>query len=128
MIVIGAAVFLQVWPSPMLPVAGHHAEWILEIDRNGSAPIAEDGIRRVGELYRLEVELRGVDPEARLAGRQERSAPLIADMQTWIVNHRARVATKSTLGEALAYIAKYWDSLKLFLTDGRVEIDNNSVE
>ena len=53
---------------------------------------------------------------------------MIANMQTWLVHHRARVATKSPLGEALAYIAKYWDGLKLFLTDGRIEIDNNSVE
>lgn len=45
-----------------------------------------------------------------------------------VVHHRARVATKSPLGEALTYIAKYWDGLKLFLTDGRIEIDNNSVE
>ena len=49
-------------------------------------------------------------------------------MQTWLVHHRARVAAKSPLGEALAYIAKYWNGLKLFLTDGRIEIDNNSVE
>ena len=28
----------------------------------------------------------------------------------------------------MAYIAKYWDGLKLFLTDGHIEIDNNSVE
>ncbi len=38
------------------------------------------------------------------------------------------IDTKSPLGEALAYITKYWDGLKLFLTDGRIEIDNNSVE
>ena len=31
-------------------------------------------------------------------------------------------------GEALAYIAKYRDGLGRFLTDGRVEIDNNTVE
>ncbi|MBB4439936.1 hypothetical protein M2310_003178 [Rhizobium leguminosarum] len=49
-------------------------------------------------------------------------------MQGWLVHHRARVATKSPLGEALAYIAKFWDGLRLFLTDGRIEIDNNSVE
>jgi hypothetical protein len=49
-------------------------------------------------------------------------------MQAWLIHHRARVATKSPLGEALSYIAKYWNSLKLFLTDGRIEIDNNSVE
>lgn len=72
--------------------------------------------------------MRGLHPEARLAGRQERSAPLVADMHAWLIHNRTRVATKSPLGEALAYIAKYWDGLKLFLTDGRIEIDNNSLE
>jgi transposase len=43
-------------------------------------------------------------------------------------HHRARVAARSPLAQALAYIAKYWDGLKLFLIDGRIEIDNNSVE
>jgi len=46
-------------------------------------------------------------------------------MQARLAHHRARVV-QTPLGEALAYIAKYWDGLKLFLTDGR--IDNNSVE
>jgi hypothetical protein len=32
------------------------------------------------------------------------------------------------LGEALAYIALYRDGLGRFLTDGRVEIDSNTVE
>ena len=32
------------------------------------------------------------------------------------------------MGEALAYIAKYRDGLGRFLTDGRVEIDRNTVE
>jgi hypothetical protein len=54
--------------------------------------------------------------------------PLIADMQTWLAHHRSRVATKSPLGVALAYIARYWDGLRLFVTDGRIEIDNNTVE
>lgn len=49
-------------------------------------------------------------------------------MEIWLAHHRARVANKSPLGEALNYIAKYWDGLGLFLTDGRIEIDNNSVE
>lgn len=100
----------------------------MEITRNGPAPIAEEGVKRIGKLYRIEAELRGLDPETRLAGRQERSAPLVTDMETWLVHHRARVAAKSPLGEALKYIAKYWEGLQLFLTDGRIEIDNNSVE
>jgi len=40
----------------------------VEIIRNGSAPIAEDGLKRIGELYRTEAELRGLDQTARLAG------------------------------------------------------------
>lgn len=106
----------------------HARRKLVEITRNRVAPIAEDGVKRIGELYRIEAELRGLDPQARLAGRQKRSAPLVADMHAWLVHHRARIAAKSPLGEALAYIVKYWDGLKLFLTDGRIEIDNNSVE
>jgi len=106
----------------------HARRKLIEITRNGSAPIAEEGVRRIGELYQIEAELRGHDPHTRLAERQERSAPLIAELEQWLVRHRARVAAKSPLGEALKYIARYWQGLSLFLTDGRIELDNNSVE
>jgi transposase len=45
------------------------------------AGLAEDGVKRIGELYRIEAELRFLNPDARLAGRQEQSAPLVCDMQ-----------------------------------------------
>ena len=119
----------RVGPDIRLAYCWAHARRkLVEITRNGSAPIAEDGVKRIGELYRIEAELRGLDPQARLAGRQERSAPLVADMQVWLTHNRARVAAKSPLGEALAYITKYWDGLQLLLTDGRIEIDSNTVE
>ena len=55
-------------------------------------------------------------------------APKIAGLKTWLTHHRARVSAKSPLGEALKYIAKYWAGLCLFLVDGRIEMDNNTVE
>lgn len=106
----------------------HARRKLVEITRTGPAPIAKDGVKRIGELYHIEADIRGFDPAARLAVRQERSAPIISDFEAWLTQHRARVARKSPLGEALAYIAKYWDGLCLFLTDGRVELDNNTVE
>lgn len=119
----------RVGPDIRLAYCWAHARRkLVEITRNGTAPITEDGVRRIGDLYRIEAELRGLDPEARLAGRQERSTPLVADMQVWLTHNRARIAAKSPLGEALACITKYWDGLQLFLTDGRIEIDNNTVE
>ncbi len=80
----------------------HARRKLIEITRNGSAPIAEEGVRRIGELYRIEAELRGLPSEARLAQRRERSAPLITDIRTSLTHHRGRVAVKSPLGEALA--------------------------
>jgi hypothetical protein len=119
----------RVGPDIRLAYCWAHARRkLVEITRAGAAPIAEEGVKRIGELYRIETELRGRSPEARLAGRHERSAPLIDDMRMWLARLRSRVAGKSPLGEALAYIAKYWDGLCVFLTDGRVEIDNNTVE
>ncbi|MGO6926114.1 IS66 family transposase [Rhizobium ruizarguesonis] len=119
----------RVGPDIQLAYCWAHARRkLVEITRTGSAPIAEEGVRRIGELYRIEAELRGLPADARLAGRQERSTPLIADMRTWLTHHRARVAGKSPLGEALSYITKYWDGLCVFLTDGRIEIDNNTIE
>ena len=71
--------------------------------------------------------LRQGRPLAATACKQ-RSAPIIADIETWFTHHRAHVAAKSPLGDALTYIAKYRDGLQIFLTDGRVEIDNNTIE
>jgi len=106
----------------------HVRRKLVKITRIGPAPIAKEGVRCIGDLYHVEAEIRGSDPAARLAARQERAAPIIADLEAWLTHHRARVATKSPLGEAPKYIAKYWDGLYLFLTDDRIELDNNTVE
>lgn len=53
---------------------------------------------------------------------------ILARIDAWISHHRARASAKSPLGEALAYIAKYRGGLGRFLTDGRIELDRNTVE
>ena len=119
----------RVGPEMRLAYCRAHARRkLVEITRTGSAPIAEGGVKRIGELYRIEAEIRGSDPVACHAARQEHSAPITAELEAGLNHHRARVASKSPLGEALEYIAKYWDGLCLFLTDGRVELDSNAVE
>ena len=45
-----------------------------------------------------------------------------------LLGGRSRVSAKFPLGEALKYTAKYWAGLCLFLTDGGIEMDNNTVE
>lgn len=106
----------------------HARRKLVDITRAGTAPIAQEGVRLIRELYAIEAGLRGLGPDARLAARRERSAPAVSRMREWLDYHRTRASAKAPLGEALAYIAKYWAGLVLFLTDGRIELDNNAVE
>lgn len=106
----------------------HARRKLREVAQNSTAPIAEDGLKQIAALYRIEADIRNQTPEARLATRREHSAPKIAAFEAWLTEQRARVSSKSPLGEALKYIAKYWGGLTLFLTDGRIEMDSNAVE
>jgi len=63
----------------------------MEITRNGPAPIAEDGVKRISELYRIEAALRCLEPQVRLARRQRRSAPLVADIQACLLTFSVEV-------------------------------------
>ncbi len=101
---------------------------LIEITRTGPAPIAEEGVALIRDLYAIEADIRGSDPAARLAIREQRFTPILAHIDDWLIHHCARTSAKSSLGEALTYIAKYCGGLGRFLTDGRVEIDNNTVE
>jgi len=106
----------------------HARRKLYEVAKTGTTPIADEGLKQIAALYRTEKDIRGQSPEARLIARQERSKPVIDAFESWLIAHRARVSAKSPIGEALKYIAKYWDGLCLFLTDGRIELDSNAVE
>jgi len=106
----------------------HARRKLFELTINNVAPIAEDGIKQIKAFYRIEGQIRGLSADERLAIRQEKTLPRMKDFEQWLSHSRAQVSAKSPTGLALKYIAKYWDGLNLFLTDGRIEIDNNTVE
>jgi len=106
----------------------HARRKLREIHERDGSPIAADGLDRIAALYRIEAEISGQPPESRLAVRQQRSAPLVEAFGHWLKEKRSRLSAKSRLGEKLAYIARHWEGLQAFLTDGRIEIDSNAVE
>lgn len=106
----------------------HARRKLFDLAHHNAAPIAEEGLKQIAALYRIEKQARGTSAEDRLALRQAKSAPKITAFKTWLDHARTQVSAKSPTGEALKYIAKYWDGLILFLTDGRIEMDSNAVE
>jgi transposase len=107
----------------------HARRKLFEISRTDRpTPIADEGVAKIAKLYRLEKEIRGTSRADRLAQRQEFAQPIIDDLKFWLDTNRSKVSAKSPLGVALGYINKHWNGLCLFLDDGRVELDNNTVE
>ena len=60
--------------------------------------------------------------------RNERSRPLVAELERFLREQAARLSSGSEMGKAIAYLLNHWDGLTLFLEDGRVELDTNPVE
>ena len=122
---------LDLWDNAPIQLAycwAHARRKLFDLTHHNVAPIAEEGLKQIAALYRIEAQARGTSAEERLALRQAKSAPKIAGFKTWLDHARTQVSVKSPTGEALKYIAKYWDGLILFLTDGRIEMDSNAVE
>jgi transposase len=92
------------------------------------SPIAAEALRRIAELYQIEARIRGRPTDQRVRIRQAESRPLVDAMKKWLEGELGRVSAKSTLAEAIRYALRHWKGLGLFLEDGCVEIDSNTVE
>ena len=93
-----------------------------------NAPIAVEALRRIGELYAVEADVRGQSPAHRLAARCRRSKPIIDASRAWLEAQLPLLAGSSTLAEAIRYALARWHGLTRFLHDGRTELDTNPVE
>jgi transposase len=115
--------------APVLAYCWSHCRRkFYDIAEGGHAPIAEEALRRIADLYAVEAEIRGADPERRRAARQARSKPVIEDLRPWLETSLGRLSRRSRLADAIRYTLKLWDGLTLFLEDGRIELDTNPVE
>ena len=99
-----------------------------ELAQAGPAPIAAEALARIAALYRIEDEIRGRPAEERHAARQARTRPLVETLEPWLREKLRLLSQKSRLAEAIRYALSRWAGLCLFLDDGRVEIDSNTVE
>ena len=106
----------------------HARRGFYEVAQATGSPIAAEAVRRIGELYRIEEQIRGNAPELRLAGRRTWSTPIINAFRPWLERQLGQIPTSSTLADAIRYALVRWEALTLFLRDGRVELDTNPVE
>lgn len=99
-----------------------------ELHASDGSPLALEALQRIAALYAIEDQSRGQPPEVRLRVRQAQSAPLFANMRTWLEQTLTRVSGKTPIAGAIRYMLTRWDAVTLILRDGRACIDNNAAE
>jgi len=89
-------------------------------------------VRQIQHLYQVEAGLREhrAGPKLRAAVRAHQSRPIVERLQRALVKLKTsgRHLPQSPLAGAIEYSLGLWNTLTVYLADGRVEIDNNLVE
>jgi len=91
-------------------------------------PIALEAVQRLDALFEIERGINGKTAAERVALRQERSAPLMADLHAWLTAQLAKLSRSHDLAKAIGYMLRRWDAFTRFLVDGRICITNNAAE
>ena len=91
--------------------------------------LADQLLGMILALYDIEERAKECTAEQREQLRQRESTLILASIDKWLRSPLTdEVLPKSDLGEALRYLRNHWTALKVYVTDGRIPIDNNSVE
>lgn len=91
-------------------------------------PLALEAVQRIDALFTVERKVNGLPPAERLAVRRAQSAPLVAELETWMIETRDKLSRGHDLAKAFNYMLRRWPSFTRFLDDGRICLSNNAAE
>jgi transposase len=92
------------------------------------SPTALEAVQRIDALFDIERSINGLPAQQRLAVRQQKSAPLVAELEDWVREERRKLSRHSDVAGAIDYMLKRWPSFTRFLEDGRICLTNNAAE
>jgi transposase len=87
-----------------------------------------EALRRVGELYAIEAQIRGQPPDQRREIRQQQARPLLDSLEAWLRERLLTLSTQSDTTKAINYMLNQWQALTYYCENGVAEIDNNIAE
>lgn len=106
----------------------HVRRKFFDLTVSGPAPIADEALRRIGELYDIEAGIRGSPPDLRLQARQTKTRSRFDALRSWLDAQLKQLPRKSATAEAIRYATTRWQALGRFIDNGTIEIDNNAAE
>ena len=92
------------------------------------SPVATEAVQRIGRIYQIEAEIRGLPSDERRRIRGERSKPEVEALHAWLELQVLRLPGGSRLAEAIRNALGRWTALTRFLDNGIIDLDTNPVE
>jgi len=89
---------------------------------------ASEVVVGIAELYKVEKEMRGREPEIRFCARQQHAQPLLGELFESFEKILEETTPAEPLTKAINYALNQRKALNRFTKDGRLEIDNNTAE
>jgi hypothetical protein len=116
-------------PGPIIEVAcwAHCRRKVFDVWNTTKSPVAKEALDRIAAIYVIEAKARFAPIAERVALRAE-TAPLLDAFFPWVEAVLTGLSAKSELAEAFRHILKRRVALTRFVTDGRLEADNNIAE
>lgn len=103
---------------------------VVNLSKNNKDGVAFHVVEKIDLLYKVEKQIKNdnlnIDEAFRL--RQEKSKPILLELKKYLEENIKTTPPKSKLGKAIKYAINNWEGLNLYLTDGRLDIDNNHTE
>ncbi|MDP7184428.1 MAG: IS66 family transposase [Paracoccaceae bacterium] len=106
----------------------HVRRKFVDIFQSQGNAIAEEAIKRIALLYKVEKAARGETPGERIALRQRDAKPVFDDLELWLNAQLNRISGKSDLAKAIRYALGRMKKMRGYLENGFLELDNNSAE
>ena len=86
-------------------------------------------LQMINTLYDIDTRAKEMSWQDRGALRQRESTVVLAGIKKWLDSPTVtNVLPKSDFAEAVRYIRNHWVALNVYVSDGRLPIDNNCVE
>lgn len=92
--------------------------------------LAAHALKLIQALYKFEESYRaeGLSADERAERRSIEAKPIFDELLTWVKEQHRQNLSAENIGKALNYTVNELPQLEIYLTDGRVEIDNNLIE
>jgi transposase len=106
----------------------HARRKIYDVHVATASPAAHEALEMIARLFAIEADIRGKGPTERRDARREKSAPILAELKSFLDATLAKISGKSSLAGAIRYSTSRWDALTRYVDDGRLEMSNNAAE